>query len=70
MVPNLFGTRDRFGRQFSHELCTNTVQLSSVRLFATLWAAARQASLSITNSQSLFKFMSIKSVMPSNHLIL
>ena len=41
-----------------------------VRLFATPWTAARQASLSITNAQSLLKFMSIKSVMPSNHLIL
>ena len=37
---------------------------------ATPWTAARQASLSITNSQSLLKLMSIKSVMPSNHLIL
>ena len=44
--------------------------LSHVRLFVTPWAAARQASLSITNSQSLPKLMSIESVMPSNHLIL
>ena len=44
--------------------------LSRVRLFATLWTAARQASLSITNSRSLLKLMSVKSVMPSNHLIL
>ena len=44
--------------------------LSHVRLFATPWTAARQASLSITNSRSLLKFMSITSVMPSNHLIL
>ena len=44
--------------------------LSRVRLFATPWTAARQASLSITNSQSLLKLMSIVSVMPSNHLIL
>ena len=43
--------------------------LSSVRLFATPWIAACQASLSITNSWSLLKLMSIKSVMPSNHLI-
>ena len=43
--------------------------LSRVRLFETPWTAARQASLSITNSQSLFKLMSIASVMPSNHLI-
>ena len=44
--------------------------LSRVRLFATPRIAARQASLSITNSQSLLKLMSIESVMPSNHLIL
>ena len=43
---------------------------SRVRLFATPWTAAYQASLSITNSQSLLKPMSIESVMPSNHLIL
>ena len=44
--------------------------LSHIQLFATLWTAARQASLSVTNSQNLFKLMSIESVMPSNHLIL
>ena len=44
--------------------------LSRVPLFATPWTAARQASLSITLSRSLLKLMSIKSVMPSNHLIL
>jgi len=44
--------------------------LSHVRLFAAPWTAARQASLSITNSQSLLKLMSVKSMMPSNHLIL
>ena len=44
--------------------------LSHVWLFATPWIAARQASLSITNSWSLPKTMSIESVMPSNHLIL
>ena len=44
--------------------------LSRVRLFATPWTAAHQASLSVTNSQSLPKLMSIESVMPSNHLIL
>ena len=44
--------------------------LSCVRLFATPWTAAHQASLSIINSGSLLKLMSIKSVMPSNHLIL
>ena len=44
--------------------------LSRVRLFATPWTTARQASLSIPNSQSLLKVLSIESVMPSNHLIL
>ena len=44
--------------------------LSHVRLFATPWTAARQASLSITNSRSLPKLLSIKSMMPSNHLLL
>ena len=45
-------------------------QFSHVQLFVTSWTAARQAPLSITNSWSLLKLMSIKSVMPSNHLIL
>ena len=44
--------------------------LSHVQLFVTPWTAALQASLSITNSQSLLKLTSIKSVMPSNHLVL
>ena len=44
--------------------------LSRVQLFGTPWTAARQASLSFTISQSLLTFMSIKSVIPSNHLIL
>ena len=44
--------------------------LSRVRLFATRWTAACQASLSITNSWSLLRLMSIELVMPSNHLIL
>ena len=44
--------------------------LSSVRLFEIPWTAACQVSLSITNSQSLPKLMSIESVMPSNHLVL
>ena len=44
--------------------------LSCVRLFATPWIAARQASLSITNSRSSFRLTSIESVMPSSHLIL
>ena len=44
--------------------------LSCVRLFATPWITAHQASLYITTSQSLLKLISIESVMPSNHLIL
>ena len=45
-------------------------QLSHVQLFVTPWTTARQASLSITNSRNLLRLMSIKSVTPSNHLIL
>ena len=57
--------------KFDIKLILNLVQLHShVRLFATPWTTARQASLSITNSQSLLKLMSIESVMPSDHLIL
>ena len=52
-------------------LVVSSVQkLSCVRLFASSWTVARQASLSITNSWSLLKLISIESVMPSNHLIL
>ena len=78
--PNVFlpikslGTKYFFPQflGFSLEfLLSCSVQLfSRVLLFATQWTAAWQASLSITNSWSLFKFMSIESVMPSNHLIL
>ena len=56
---------------FKISLSSCSVQsLSRVRLFATPWMAARKASLTITSSQSSPKFMSIESVMPSNHLIL
>ena len=49
---------------------TQSVQLlSCVRLFATPWPGVRQASLSITNSQSLLKLMSIRLLMSPNHLI-
>ena len=49
----------------------SSVQLfSCVQLFSTPWVASHQASLSITNSQGLLKFMSIELVMPSSHLIL
>ena len=47
-----------------------SVKFSRVQLFATPWTAARQASLSINNSQSLIQLMSIELVMPSNHVIL
>ena len=55
----------RYSVQFS-----SVHSLSCVQLFAIPWTEAHQASLSITNSWSLLKFMSIESVMPSNHLIL
>ena len=55
----------------SRDTWFNSVQsLSHVQLLVTPWIAARQAPLSITNSRSLLKLMSIESVMPSNHLIL
>ena len=50
--------------------CVAVSLLSRVRLFGTPWTAARQASLSITNSWSLLNLMSIESVMPSSHFIL
>ena len=53
-----------------HSVSQSVQSLSCVQLFVTPWTAAHQASLSITNSQSLPKPMSIKLVMPSNHLIL
>ena len=56
---------------FTVTIVISSVQsLSRVQLFVTPWIAAGQTSLSIINSQSLLKFMSIKSVMPSSHLIL
>ena len=56
---------DEWNLQFS-----SVQSFSHVRFFATPWIAACQATLSITNSQSSFKFTSIESVMPSSHLIL
>ena len=53
-----------------HLVFSSVQSLSRVRLFVTPWTAAHQASLSITNSQSLLKIMSIELVMPSNHLTL
>ena len=49
---------------------SSVLLLSRIRLVVTPWTAARQASLSISNSRSLLKLISIESVMPSNHLIL
>ena len=58
-------------RKVSQTVQFSSVQsLSHVRLFATPWTAAHLASLSITNSWSLLKLMSIELVMPPNHLIL
>ena len=51
------------------KLISSVQSLSRVRLCATPWTTARQTSLSITNSRSLLKFMSIEPVMPSNHFI-
>jgi len=63
----------RIFKKYSFNLKTSrfsSVQSQScVRLFVTPWTAARQASLSITNSWSLLKLMSIESVMPSNHIL-
>ena len=55
---------------FLGRIISSVQSLSCVQLFATPWTTACQASLSITNSQSLFKLTSIESVMPSSHLIL
>ena len=74
-VWSLGRARRSSSRQWKEDICVNVhigsvKSLSCVRLFATPWTAARQASLSITNSQGLLKLMSIESMMPSNHLIL
>ena len=58
------------GSSFSFCSSSSVQSLSGVRLFVTPWTAACQASVSITNSQTLLKLMSIVSVMPSSHLIL
>ena len=55
---------------YKEDSVSSVQSFSHVRLFATPWTAACQASLSITNSRSLLKLMSVESVMPSNHLIL
>ena len=57
-------------KQFISKMQHQFSSVSRVRFFVTPWTVARQASLSITNSGSLLKLMSIELVMPSNHLIL
>ena len=57
-------------KQPSSQVDLQFQSLSRVQFFATPWTAAHQASLSVNNSQSLLKLMSIESVIPSNHLIL
>ena len=75
--PRIMGRQCRGGNEMNHTTkvifhCpfSSLQSLNHVRLFATPWTATCQASLSITNSQSLLKLRSIESVMPSNHLIL
>ena len=70
-LPELWGREWKMKRSSNFLLQLGSVQsLSRVRLFASPWIAARQASLSITNSQSSLRLRSIESVMPSSHLIL
>ena len=72
ILLNLIFLKFRVFFIYVHEIYESfsPVQFSRVRPFATPWTAACQASLSITNSRSVPKLMSIESVMPSNHLIL
>ena len=58
-----------WGAKIPHAAFSSVQSHSRVQLFVTSWTAAIQASLSITNSWSFLKLMSIESVMPSNHLI-
>ena len=72
-LPPIVVSVDTFLKQNSNLLSyqlSSVQSLSHVRLFATPWTTAWQASLSISKSWSLFKLMSIESVMPSNHLVL
>ena len=66
----LFSTRNENSSLSLESELSSVQSLSCVQLFAIPWTTARQASLSITNSWSLLKLMSIESVMPSNPLIL
>ena len=69
-LPSLPSVPLLFSIYYSWFFSVSVQLLSRVQLFVTPWTAAPQASLSITNSQSLLKLMSIELVMPSNHLIL
>ena len=62
--------KNNFKKYFSSVQFISVQWLSRIRFFVTPWIAARQASLSITNSRSSLKLTSIESVMPSSHLIL
>ena len=64
------GKSSRVGCRCLLQIISSVQSLSHVRLFATPWIAARQASLSITSSRSSLRLTSIESVMPSSHLIL
>ena len=68
VCPSCLQTKNHISNVFSQ--FSSVRLLSRIQLFATLWIAAHQASLSITNSQSLLKLRSIEPVMPSNYLIL
>ena len=69
MENHHFCLKTKIRRTFSSVQFSSVQLFSCIRLFVTPWIAARQASLSITNSQSLLKLKSIESVMSSNHLI-
>jgi len=69
-TSNIFMQHNASDCNFGIKQFSSVQSLRCVQLFVTLWTAARQASLSITNSQSLLKLMCIELVMPSNHLIL
>ena len=67
---DLFYTSVRFSYTVGALFASSVQSLSHVQLFVTPWIAARQASLSITNSRNSLRLKSIESVMPSSHLIL
>ena len=67
---NTYNELNIYHKTLKHVDHSSVQSLSYAQLFATPWTAASQASLSITNSQSLLKLMSIESVIPSKHLIL